>query len=224
MKELLLLSAFLFEANVSAQEEIDLDRSYREIVPNGYTIIESIHGDLNGDSKDDIVLMIQGTDQNKIVIDERRGQLDLNRRGIIVALRNNNKYDVVVENDNCFYSDDEDGGVYIVPYIDMSIKKGNLHIHFSHGRYGYWKYNFRYQDSDLELIGYDESANRGPRVEVVTSINYLTKKMLTKENVNELDDYDPIFKEKWSTFSLEHRFKLGEISDFTEFGDGVRNR
>ena len=39
MKELLLLSAFLFEANVSAQEEIDLDRSYREIVPNGYTII-----------------------------------------------------------------------------------------------------------------------------------------------------------------------------------------
>ncbi|EJV0610034.1 hypothetical protein HYN80_22630 [Vibrio parahaemolyticus] len=225
MKELLLLSAFLFGANVLAQEEIDLDSSYREIVPNGYTIIQAIHGDLNGDSRDDIVLMIQGTDQNKIVIDERRGKLDLNRRGIIVALRNNNKYDVIVENDNCFYpDDDEDGGVYIVPYIDMSIKKGNLYIHFAHGRYGYWRYNFRYQDSDLELIGYDSSANRGPRVEVVTSINYLTKKMLTKENVNELDDYDSIFKEKWSTFVLEHRFKLSEISDFTEFGDGVRNR
>ncbi|TON14274.1 hypothetical protein CGH62_28185, partial [Vibrio parahaemolyticus] len=67
--------------------------SYQEIVPNGHTIIEAIHGDLNGDSRDDIVLMIQGTDQNKIVTDELRGQLDLNRRGIIVALRNNNKYD-----------------------------------------------------------------------------------------------------------------------------------
>ncbi|MEF1170730.1 MULTISPECIES: hypothetical protein [Vibrio harveyi group] len=224
MKELLLLSTLLFGANVLAQEKIDLDSSYREIVPNGHTIIEAIHGDLNGDSRDDIVLMIQGTDQNKIVTDELRGRLDLNRRGIIVALRGNDNYDVVVENDNCFFSDDEDGGVYMVPDILMSITKGNLYIDFLHGRYGYWSYNFRYQDSDLELIGYDASDNRGPRVEVVTSINYLTKKMLTKENINELDDDDPIFKEMWSTFVLEHRFKLSQISDFTEFGDGVRNR
>ncbi|EOD9425283.1 hypothetical protein ACP6H1_26200 [Vibrio harveyi] len=224
MKELLLLSTLIFGANVLAQEKIDLDSSYREIVPNGHTIIEAIHGDLNGDSRDDIVLMIQGTDQNKIVTDELRGRLDLNRRGIIVALRGNDNYDVVVENDNCFFSDDEDGGVYMVPDILMSITKGNLYIDFLHGRYGYWSYNFRYQDSDLELIGYDASDNRGPRVEVVTSINYLTKKMLTKKNVNELDDDDPIFKEMWSTFVLEHRFKLSQISDFTEFGDGVRNR
>jgi hypothetical protein len=224
MRKLILLSAFIFGASVLAQDKIDLDSTYQKIIPNGYTIIEATQGDLNKDGQDDLVLMVQGTDKNKIVIDEQRGQLDLNRRGIIVALRNNNKYDVVVENDNCFFSDDEDGGVYMVPYIDMSIKKGNLYIHFAHGRYGYWSYNFRYQDSDLELIGYDESANRGPRVEVVTSINYLTKKMLTKENINELDDYDPIFKEKWTTFVLEHRFKLSEISDFTEFGDGVRNR
>ncbi|MCR9906094.1 hypothetical protein NB545_01220 [Vibrio campbellii] len=224
MKELLLLSTLLFGANVLAQEKIDLDSFYREIVPNGHTIIEAIHGDLNGDSRDDIVLMIQGTDQNKIVTDELRGRLDLNRRGIIVALRGNDNYDVVVENDNCFFSDDEDGGVYMVPDILMSITKGNLYIDFLHGRYGYWSYNFRYQDSDLELIGYDASDNRGPRVEVVTSINYLTKKMLTKENINELDDDDPIFKEMWSTFVLEHRFKLSQISDFTEFGDGVRNR
>ncbi|WP_159657879.1 hypothetical protein [Vibrio atypicus] len=224
MKELLLLSTLLFGANVLAQEKIDLDSSYREIVPNGHTIIEAIHGDLNGDRRDDIVLMIQGTDQNKIVTDELRGRLDLNRRGIIVALRGNDKYDVVVENDNCFFSDDEDGGVYMVPDILMSITKGNLYIDFLHGRYGYWRYNFRYQDSDLELIGYDASYNRGPRVEVVTSINYLTKKMLTKENINELDDDDPIFKEKWSTFVLEHRFKLSQISDFTEFGNGVRSR
>ncbi|MFZ3446416.1 hypothetical protein [Vibrio harveyi] len=224
MKELLLLSTLIFGANVLAQEKIDLDSSYREIVPNGHTIIEAIHGDLNGDSRDDIVLMIQGTDQNKIVTDELRGRLDLNRRGIIVALRGNDNYDVVVENDNCFFSDDEDGGVYMVPDILMSITKGNLYIDFLHGRYGYWSYNFRYQDSDLELIGYDASDNRGPREEVVTSINYLTKKMLTKKNVNELDDDDPIFKEMWSTFVLEHRFKLSQISDFTEFGDGVRNR
>ncbi|EGQ8490809.1 hypothetical protein GTP20_22945, partial [Vibrio alginolyticus] len=101
MKELFLLSALLFGANVLAQEKIDLDSSYWEIVPNGHTIIEAIHGDLNGDGKDDIVLMIQGTDQNKMVTDEYRGQLDLNQRGINVALRNNDEYDVVVENDNC---------------------------------------------------------------------------------------------------------------------------
>ncbi|MCS0182640.1 hypothetical protein NDI96_19945 [Vibrio alginolyticus] len=222
MKELLLLSALLFGANVLAQEKIDLDSSYWEIVPNGHTIIEAIHGDLNGDGRDDIVLMIQGTDQNKMVTDEYRGQLDLNRRGIIVALRNNDEYDVVVENDNCFFSVDEEGRA---EEILMSITKGNLHIDFLDGRFeNQWSYNFRYQDSDLELIGYDAMANRGPRVEVVTSINYLTKKMLTTENVSDLDDDVPIFKEKWSTFVLEHRFKLSQISDFTEFGDGVRNR
>ncbi len=223
MRSLLFLFALLWGANTLAQGTTDLDNPYREIVPNGYIVTEAIRGDLNRDNQEDIVLMIKGTDTNKIVTDEFRGQLDLNRRGIIVALRNEDKYEVVVENRSCFYSDDEDGGVYMIPYIDISIKKGNLYIHFAHGRYGYWRYNFRYQGSDLELIGYDSSANRGPIVEVVTSINYLTKKMLIKENINNLDDYaDPIFKESWTSFVLDNRFRLSEISDFSEFGDGVR--
>ncbi len=129
---------------------------------------------------------------------------------------------MIVENLSCFYSEDEYGGVYFKPDILTSIEKGNLHILFAHGRYGHWRYNFRYQGSDFELIGYDSSANRGPIVEEVTSINYLTKKMLVKENINSDDEYaDPVFKERWESFSLNHRFRLSEIKDFSEFGDGV---
>ena len=223
MRSIFLAFVLTWGTNAFAQNNHELENSLRELIPDGYFVTETIYGDLNKDSQEDVVLIIKGTDLNKVVIDEFRGELDLNRRGIVVALRNKQKYELIVENQSCFYSEDEYGGVYFVPDIFTSIEKGNLHIFFSHGRYGYWRYNFRYQEADFELIGYDASANRGSIVEGETSINYLTKKMLEKENINTHDEYaDPIFKESWTSFTLDNRFKLSDINDFSKFGDGVR--
>ncbi|ELA7318100.1 hypothetical protein ACS6BV_004569 [Vibrio alginolyticus] len=222
MKNVFLALAFTLTTGAFAQDNLVLDGSIRQLAPDGYIVLETIYGDLNKDSQEDVVLVIKGTDPKKIIIDEIRGELDLNQRGLVIALKNKQKYEVIVENLSCFYSEDEYGGVYFKPDILTSIEKGNLHILFAHGRYGHWRYNFRYQGSDFELIGYDSSANRGPIVEEVTSINYLTKKMLVKENINSDDEYaDPVFKERWESFSLNHRFRLSEIKDFSEFGDGV---
>ncbi|AQM66616.1 hypothetical protein Vca1114GL_00093 [Vibrio campbellii] len=145
MKNVFLALALTLTTGAFAQDNLVLDGSIRQLAPDGYIVLETIYGDLNKDSQEDVVLVIKGTDPKKIIIDEIRGELDLNQRGLIIALKNKQKYEVIVENLSCFYSEDEYGGVYFKPDILTSIEKGNLHILFAHGRYGHWRYNFRYQ-------------------------------------------------------------------------------
>ncbi len=89
-------------------------------------------------------------------------------------------------------------------------------IVFGHGRYGYWRYIFRYQNVNFELIGYDES-NGGAVVSSELSINFLTKKKLTRENTNEdSQGGDEIFKETWENIEIDHLIKLSDIKDINE--------
>jgi len=71
-----------------------------------------------------------------------------------VLLNSANNYQLALENYDCFSSENEAGGVYFAPELWVKIEKGNLYINYSHGRYGYWSYTFRFQDSDFALIGY----------------------------------------------------------------------
>src|SRR5690606_19336456 len=104
------------------------------------------------------------------------------------------------------------------PELDVSVEKGALRVHYAHGRYGYWTYIFRYHNSNFELIGYDESQNRGPVVERLISINLMTKKVQIKENVNEnAEGGDERFKESWKKFVLTKPISLREIDDFDDF-------
>ncbi len=188
------------------------------LVPASYVVVDRIQGDLNGDTRPDYVLVIKGTDKRKLVRDAYRGELDRNRRGIIVAFATPGGYGLALENHDCFSSENEDGGVYFPPELDLSIQKGTLRIHFSHGRYGFWTYNFRYQHSDFELIGYDSSQDRGPVVERTTSINLLARKMKVQENtVPDAEPGEEKYKESWRTFALPKPIRLKEIADFDEF-------
>lgn len=38
-------------------------------IPSGYTVVETVHGDLNADGIDDVVLLLQGDDPTKIYLD-----------------------------------------------------------------------------------------------------------------------------------------------------------
>lgn len=190
-----------------------------DFIPDGYVVFQQIQGDLNKDNQVDDVLIIKGTDKANFVKDEHRGELDRNRRGIIIALKNNDGYELALENRDCFSSENEDGGVYFPPELDVSIKKDNLLVHYGHGRYGHWTYNFRYQNSDFELIGYDSDQNRGPITETSVSINLMTKKMLIKEYVNQdaEEGGDEKFKATWKKFTLSKPIRLRDIADFDGF-------
>ncbi len=208
----------LIGTNTFAQATPKTAKSPDEFVPSGFVVSEKIQGDLNKDNQADYILIIKGTDKDKIVKDENGEQLDRNRRGIIIAFKNQNQYELALENRDCFSSEDEDGGVYFAPELSVTIDKGKLFVNYSHGRYGYSSYNFRYQNSNFELIGYDSSENSGPVVERSVSVNLMTKKMLIKENINPdaEEDGDEKFKETWKKFTFTKSIRLSEIADFDE--------
>ena len=214
MKKLLIF--VITTLTTTAFGQVELKQNPSDYLPKGYVIFEKIVGDLNKDGIEDCVLIIKGTDTSKIITDEYRGKLDRNRRGIIVLFNKKDHYELAVKNYNCFSSENEDGGVYFAPELSVEIKKGNLHVHYGHGRYGYWQYTFRFQNSDFELIGYDES-NGGVVIESETSINFLTKMKQKKVNTNEnAQGGDEVFKETWKKISVNKIIKLSEIKDFDE--------
>lgn len=218
MKKIALLIFLATGANAFGQAFPKSAKSPAGLIPSGYVVIEEIKGDLNKDDQVDHVFIIKKTDKDKIINDQHRGKLDRNRRGIIVALKKPDQYELAVENRECFSSENEDGGVYFPPELSVSINKGNIHVHYAHGRYGYWTYNFRYQNSDFELIGYDSSQNSGPVVEQEVSINFSTKNMRIRKNINpNAEGGDEKFKETWKKFTLAKPIRLREITDFDNF-------
>jgi len=201
-------------------------KNVSDFIHAGYALykeegMEDIKGDLNKDGLQDVVLLIKGTDHRKFFDHESRGKLDRNRRGIIVLFNRGDYYERASKNYNCFSSENEDGGVYYAPELDVSIEKGNLKIQYGHGRYGHWSYTFRNQNGDFEMIGYDSEYNRGPVPQLITSINFLTKKQLIRDNLNKDDDgnsYVENFEDTWETIKVDKLIRLSEIRDF----DGLR--
>ena len=186
-------------------------------IPEGYVEFEKHFEDLDKDGIKDCVLIIKKTDINNVVINRFDKKVDRNRRGIIILLKRDTNYQVAAKNYSCFESENEDGGVYYPPQLEISFRKKNLVISYNHGRYGFWHYLFRYQDSNFKLIGFDSSDNYGPIVNNETSINFLTKKKLIRENTYEdTESGDENFKETWFNIKIENLIKLSEIKDFHE--------
>ncbi|MCB9054228.1 MAG: hypothetical protein H6549_00075 [Chitinophagales bacterium] len=218
MKKILpLLSIAL---TTTAFGQIAQKQNLTDFLPKGYIVFEKIYGDLNKDGIEDCVLIIKGTAKNQIITDEYRGQLDRNRRGVIVLFNKNGHYELALRNYDCFSSENEDGGVYFPPELSIEIKKGNLYVHYGHGRYGYWIYTFRFQHSDFELIGYDEGYRSNFISDYVTfdeeSINFLTKKKVVKEVIKVNAEVEETYKETWRNIIVNKLIQLSEIEDFDE--------
>ena len=188
-----------------------------DFLPEEYSLFEEYKGDLNNDGLEDFVLIVKDTKKENIIINRFGEEVDRNRRGIIVLFNRENKYELVVENLNCFSSENEDGGVYFAPELWINIENNNLKIHYGHGRYGYWEYIFRYDRSDFSLIGYESSENRGPVVIYKTSINFLTQKKLISKNTNQdSENEDEVFNETWHKINIDNLIKVSDIKDFDE--------
>ena len=230
MKHQFILTSLMFAAMLGISTNLcaenlsaaDIQRhkassQYKAYLPTKYTVFEVVQGDLNKDGLKDVVLIVKATDPKQWVTDEYRGKLDRNRRGVIVLLNTKGHYQKVVQNLSLFSSENEDGGVYFAPELVPSIEKGLLKLHYAHGRYGYWAYQFRLEGRDMRLIGYDSSDNFGPYVNSETSVNFLTAKKLVRENLNKDSDSDPKFKEIWSKVSVAPLYlsKIQDIDDLS---------
>lgn len=213
------------EKDIKKEEVVFQSAHIEDFVPQGYVVYkeedaEDIKGDLNKDGLEDRVLIIKKTGKEGYAKNQFGKKVDKNRRGIIILFNRGKYYELALKNYDCFSSENEDGGVYFPPDMWVGIEKGNLFVHYAHGRYGYWRYTFRYQNRDFELIGYDASSNRGPVPQYETSINFLTRKKLTRDNLNKDvygDDYvDDNFVDTWEDIKSKELIRLSEIRNFDD--------
>ena len=203
---------------MESQSQVDADQSSIDPleIPDGYVQFQKISGDLNNDGKDDQVLIIKATDPDKVVMNRFDKKVDRNRRGILIYLSHGDGYELALENLNCFSSENEDGGVYYPPELEVTVNNNKLFIDYLHGRYGNWKYTFRLEDDCFRLIGYDNSDNYGPIVNRTTSINFLNGLKIVNENVNEntMESGDEVYEETRSNLTKNTPVYLSKVKDF----------
>ncbi len=208
-----LLVALLVTLGISICKAQDEDLS--DFLPEGYKEFERYYGDLNKDGEEDCILIIKATSKDNVVINRFDQEVDRNRRGIIVLFKEQDGYQLADKNYDCFSSENEDGGVYFPPELSIEVERGNLVIHYGHGRYGFWRYIFRFQNAAFELIGYDSADHFGPRVNRETSINFLTRQKLVRENINENSEGgDEVFEEMWEEIDAAKLIQLSEVESF----------
>jgi hypothetical protein len=192
------------------QQELPSQLSSSSSLSETYKIIEELFGDLNKDGLDDKVQIVKGIDRSKIEKDEAGNEKDLNRRGVIISFRKGDSYELALKNISCFSSENEGGGV-----LRCQIVKGTVRFYDEHRRY-YCTYVFRYQNNDFELIGYEfVSLKRSHAIENGKSVNFSTRKMLTRRNRNENpdDDSEKDIESKWEDFTMPSLYKLSKIAD-----------
>lgn len=215
MKRVQLMLCSIFPLFVFGQNQPG--KSPEHFIPAGYGLEDKVSGDLNKDGLADCVLLIRATDITQFVTGENGEKIDRNRRGLVVLFKKKDGYRLVLENKTCFLSANEEGGVYYPPELSILIKHGKLIVYYAHGRYGYWSYSFRNNTEGFELVGYDAREDRGPVVERIVSINFLTGKKFEKVNTNEnAIGGDEIFRSNWSVIPAATPIYLSGIDDFNE--------
>jgi len=194
------------------------NKTISDFLPEEHMLFKKYNGDLNKDGKEDCIIITKKVNEDNIVMNHYDEKVDRNRRGIIVLFKNEDGYELATKNYDCFSSENEDGGVYYPPELWIETKRGNLIVHYAHGRYGVWRYTFRYNKNDFELIGYDQSDNRGSVTLRKTSINFITKRKQIIENTNNnaTTDGEEVFKETWGSIEIKKLITLSEIKDFDE--------
>lgn len=166
-------------------------------------------------------MTIWGTDPQKIKTNEDGEDINNNRGGIIIALKHDAGYELAVANYKCFSSDTFGGDEIDDVVFDYYMKNNTLVFHFAHGRYGFWKYIFRYQNNDIELIGYHLDQSNGAISSLIEDVNFSTRTAVYKQNMNNNDEEPAKYKVKIIKFKRDNLIKLSEIADFDNLDLGL---
>ena len=217
---LVLMFVLLVSFDVLAHSQTDIGKQdITNFIPKGYKLFDKVYGDLNQDGATDCVLIIKAMRKDGFVKGDDGEVIDRNRRGIIILFNKQDRYEVALKNYDCFSSENEDGGVYDPPELSINIRRGKLYVDYNYGRYGFWSYCFRYQDSDFALIGFDRSENWGATVFTKKSINFLTGTEYIDKNINSKDpDGKKVFRRKVVKVARKPLYKLSKIKDFDDLG------
>lgn len=192
-------------------------------VPAGWRIEQQLSGDLNGDKRDDLILVLRQQDPRNIVEHDGFGisPLDSNPRLLAIAWATQDGYALAAQNHTLITRHEapnlsdvfEDGA-------GVSIVRGTLRTTlFFFSNAGSWStgsasFTFRWQDGAFALIGYDRSSlmrNSGQTEDL--SINYSTRRVRHAEGSTDADRETV----RWETLTSPRRWTLETVGDGSSF-------
>jgi hypothetical protein len=182
-------------------------------------------GDLNGDGRDDVAMVLRAIDERNII--DMRGQggpekYDTNPRILMVAFANAvGGYDLALENhtligrtveptaqDPLDPNGVQEGGV--------EIKNGTLQVTLGYfgGDMGHTTFTFRFQGGRFALIGYDSiNVERSQGIMRSVSVNYATLRM--ERSIGKIsDDVNKVTRTKLAAKPLLTMQQIGDGLDF----------
>lgn len=191
-----------------------------QLIPHDWKILASTNGDLNKDHQDDLVFVIQNTDQKKLHRNEDglgRDTVDLNPRIMAIYFKDSTSglfMKHIQCNDFIILSDSP---TMDEPFEGIEItQKGTLKIKFNFWyNAGSWftsnhTYIFRYQNNEFTLIGYSSmETHRGTGEIEEYSVNFSTKKMSISTGT--ISDDKPT-NVTWKSFKLDQLKTLKTLS------------
>ncbi|TDR31268.1 hypothetical protein [Hydromonas duriensis] len=142
----------------------------QDLVPTGWNIVQKAEGDLNNDGLNDVAIIVENTDPaNFKANDANQPRLNLNPRHLIIALQNKDQSYVTQSTQKQLIPSANNAQTPCLtdPLADaepMSIKDGTLRLNLKYklncgsNYVSNNHYVFRYNGSNVDLIGYDSSS------------------------------------------------------------------
>lgn len=160
-------------------------------VPPGYKIIEEKMGDLDRD----------GISERVIVYDTNDTTEDGIVRELQVLKKSNETWTVWKKSRNAVLKSQE-GGMAGDPFEGIEIEKGILTVSLSGGSSWKWSYKdkYRFQNGNLELIGYSNTFGKACEYWEDIDFNLSTGKIIYKKEFEDCDKGQEIYKTENETF------------------------
>lgn len=213
----LLNFALLFGQTFSYPKIKNEGISIKDFIPKGWTIRDSVSGDLNNDKNNDWVIVLQLKDSVTLVKhDGNYTDTVLTQPRMLLILFHDTSSEkfLLTEQSNSFILNHDNSNMSD-PYQSIKIEKGILQISFQlFYNMGSWlitntSYKFRYQDNNFVLIGADNNSFHRARNDYENySYNFLTKKWSLTKGSEESEEKPTI---DW------HSLDLKELKTFKTF-------
>jgi len=131
---ILFFITLISNAWAKVEEKPTLRTSYQSFVPKNWKILEKVQGDLNQDGQADIALIIEDTNPEHFVKNDRLGSdvLNINERKLLVLLKQTHGYQLSATNTTLPTEGDIESPCLADPLGEteaLSIQKGVLKIH-----------------------------------------------------------------------------------------------
>ncbi|WP_175909558.1 hypothetical protein [Burkholderia metallica] len=198
-----------------------------DFVPKGWKLEFQTKGDLNGDGRDDLALVLRDNDPANVISDDGmcESPFDANPRILVVAFAQpDGQYALALRNETLIPTRESPCLADALEEGNVSIDRGTLQVRL--GRFasaGSWEmgsttYTFRWQDRNFMLIGYDNfSVMRNTGAVRTLSVNYSTGK--AKMSIGRVSDDRE--RTRWVKLHAPRRWTLDQVGDGFEFAQSL---